>query len=50
MSINAYRIIDIKIGGVTFNLSRDRNLLDSLDRELQFYGDIHEGSCIIIFL
>ena len=47
MSINAYRIIDIKIGDVTFNLSRDRNLSDFLDTEIQFYGDIQEGSGLI---
>ncbi len=47
MSINAYRIIDIKIGDVTFNLPRDRNLSDFLDTEIQFYGDIQEGSGLI---
>ena len=47
MSINAYPVIDIKLGNVSFNLSRDRNLSDFLDIEMQFYGDIHEGSGLI---
>jgi hypothetical protein len=47
MSINAYRMINIKIGDVTFNLSRDSNLSDFLDTEIQFYGDIHDGSGLI---
>jgi hypothetical protein len=47
MSINAYHLTDGKMRDVTFNLSRDINLSDFLDSEMQFYGDIHEGSGII---
>jgi hypothetical protein len=47
MSINAYHVIDIKLGNVSFNLSRDRNLADFLDSEMQLYGGIHEGSGLI---
>jgi hypothetical protein len=47
MSINAYHVIDIKLGKVSFNLSRDRNLADFLDSEMQLYGGIHEGSGLI---
>ncbi|MGP8079042.1 MAG: hypothetical protein ACLPVI_00840 [Dehalococcoidales bacterium] len=43
MSINAYHVIDIKLGNVSFNLYRDRNLSDFLDNEIQFYGSIHDG-------
>ncbi len=43
MSINAYPVIDIKLGMVSFNLFRDRNLADFLDTEMQLYGGIHEG-------
>jgi hypothetical protein len=47
MSINAYHVIDIKLGKVSFNLSRNRNLADFLDGEMQLYGGIHEGSGLI---
>jgi hypothetical protein len=47
MSINAYHLTDGKMRDVTFNLSRDINLSDFLDSEMQFYGDIHEGFGII---
>ena len=44
MSINAYPVIDIKLGNVSFNLFRDRNLSDFLDTEIQLYASIHEGT------
>ncbi len=47
MSINAYPVIDIKLGKVSFNLFRDRNLADFLDAEIQLYGGIHDGSGLI---
>jgi hypothetical protein len=47
MSINAYPVIDIKLGKVSFNLYRDRNLADFLDKEIQLYAGIHDGSGMI---
>ena len=43
MSINAYRIIDIKMGKASFNLYRDMSLADFLDAEMQLYGGIRDG-------
>ena len=47
MSINAYHVIDIKMGNVSFNLYRDGNLADFLDNEIQLYGRIHDGTGMI---
>jgi hypothetical protein len=47
MSINAYPVIDIKLGNVSFNLYRDRNLADFLDTEIQLYGGIHDGTGMV---
>ena len=47
MSINAYRVIDIKMGNVSFNLFRDGSLADFLDNEIQLYGRIHDGTGMI---
>ena len=47
MSINAYPVIDIKLGKVSFNLYRDRNLADFLDSEIHLYGGIHDGTGMI---
>ena len=47
MSINAYPVIDIKLGMVSFNLYRDRNLADFLNTEMRLYGSIHEGTGIV---
>jgi hypothetical protein len=47
MSINAYPVIDIKMGNVSFNLFRDGSLADFLDNEIQLYGRIHDGTGII---
>jgi hypothetical protein len=47
MSINAYPVIDIKLGKVSFNLYHDRNLADFLDNEIQLYGGIHDGTGMI---
>ena len=43
MSINAYPVIDIKMGKVSFNLYRDGSLADFLDSEIELYGRIHDG-------
>ena len=47
MSINAYPVIDIKLGTVSFNLFRDRNLADFLDAEILLYSGIHDGTGMI---
>ena len=47
MSINAYRIIDIKMGKASLYLYRDISLADFLDAEMQLYGSIHEGTGMI---
>ena len=47
MSINAYPVIDIKMGKMSFNLYRDSNLADFLDNEIELYGRIHDGTGII---
>ena len=47
MSINAYHVIDIKMGSVSFNLFRDGSLADFLDNEIQLYGRIHDGTGMI---
>ena len=47
MSINAYPVIDIKMGNVSFNLFRDGSLADFLDNEIQLYGRIHDGTGMI---
>jgi hypothetical protein len=47
MSINAYPVIDIELGNVSFNLFRDRSLSDFLDTEIQLYASIHEGTGMV---
>ena len=47
MSINAYPVIDIKMGKVSFKLYRDGTLADFLDNEIQLYGRIHDGTGMI---
>ena len=47
MSINAYPVIDIKMGNVSFNLYRDGSLADFLDAEIELYGRIHDGTGMI---
>ena len=47
MSINAYPVVDFKLGKVSFNLFRDRNLSDFLDTETELYAGIHYGSGLI---
>lgn len=47
MSINAYSVIDSKMGKASFNLYRDMNLADFLDAEIQLYSDIHDGTGMI---
>ena len=47
MSINAYPVIDLELGNVSFNLYRDRNLADYLDAEIELYGKIHDGSGLL---
>ena len=47
MSINAYPVFDFKLGKVSFNLFRDRDLVDFLDTEMQLYSEIHDGTGII---
>ena len=47
MSINAYPVIDIKMGKMSFNLYRDGTLADFLDNEIQLYGRIHDGTGMI---
>ena len=47
MSINAYPVFDIKLGKVSFNLFRDRDLVDFLDTEMKLYSEIHDGTGII---
>jgi hypothetical protein len=47
MSINAYPVIDIKMGKVSFNLFRDGSLADFLDNEIQLCGRIHDGTGMI---
>ena len=47
MSINAYPVIDLELGKVSFNLYRDRDLADYLDAEVELYGKIHDGSGLV---
>ena len=47
MSINAYRVIDIKMGKESFNLSRNISLADFLNAEIELYSGIHDGSGMI---
>jgi hypothetical protein len=47
MSINAYPVINIQLGKVSFNLYSDRNFVDFLDAEIQIYGSMHEGTGLI---
>ena len=47
MSINAYPVIDIKMGKVSFKLYRDGTLADFLDNEIQLYCRIHDGTGMI---
>jgi len=47
MSINAYRVLDIKMGKASFNLSHDMSLAEFLDAEIQLYGGIHDGTGMI---
>lgn len=47
MSINAYPVIDIKMGNVSFNLYRDGSLADFLDAEIELYDRIHDGTGMI---
>jgi len=47
LSINAYPVIDLELGKVSFNLYRDRNLSDYLDAEVELYGKIHDGSGLV---
>jgi len=44
---NAYPVIDLELGKVSFNLYRDRNLSDYLDAEVELYGKIHDGSGLV---
>jgi hypothetical protein len=47
LSINAYPVIDLELGKVSFNLYRDRNLADYLDAEIEVYGKIYDGSGLV---
>lgn len=47
MSINAYRMIEGKMGNVSFNLYHDSSLVDFLDIETQIYAGIHDGTGLI---
>jgi len=47
VSINAYPVIDIKMGNVSFNLYRDGSLADFLDAEIELYDRIHDGTGMI---
>ena len=47
MSINAYPVIDLELGKVSFNLYSDRDLADYLDAEVALYGKIHDGSGLV---
>jgi hypothetical protein len=47
LSINAYPVIDLELGKVSFNLYSDRDLSDYLDAEIELYGKIHDGSGLI---
>jgi hypothetical protein len=47
LSINAYPVIDLELGKVSFNLYSDRDLSDYLDAEVALYGKIHDGSGLV---
>jgi len=47
LSINAYPVIDLELGKVSFNLYSDRDLADYLDAEVALYGKIHDGSGLV---
>jgi hypothetical protein len=50
MSVRAYRVVEIKTGGESFNLWHDEKVVDWLENKTSFFNSLNEDGCGLTYL